>query len=396
MASPAVLIFKSKESIPGIFTPSESVLGIEKCSLKLYSKFGFKFALAYRDTLKDLKQSFKDKSTFWVELYGYRDVLLFVNAINLSCLNFKVFFKILFKMLRGQRSLLIRYVNFFVTKSIEEKKYHFEVNSGDVFINNKATVLSIDNYEELRSDKRCYFASFSSNSKIEDYVVEYLKQIRGMGFDIVFVTTSENVNDKDRLKGIVNILIHRKNIGHDFGSWVTGVKLFPNNTLEKVLIANDSVLGPVGSLKEIFSDKMDQYDVYGATCSSQIEFHLQSYFVFFGKNIIQSGDFQKFWDEYTCVLIKDLVVFTGEIAITRFFRMKGYSIGSLVEDRGGFHLLTPRINPMHSYWREMILDFNVPFIKNSLINMSKTNKHLKNEIQDVLKEKQPNLLSMLN
>src|SRR5688572_27633179 len=76
-----------------------------------------------------------------------------------------------------------------------------------------------------RSKKICVFASYSRSDLIADYVFFYLQGLIGAGFDIVFVSTTTNLNteSREKLLQLCNVVIVRKNKGLDFGSWKAGL-----------------------------------------------------------------------------------------------------------------------------------------------------------------------------
>jgi lipopolysaccharide biosynthesis protein len=130
----------------------------------------------------------------------------------------------------------------------------------------------------------CFFSSYDKESIVRKSVYYYLNEIIQAGFDIVFISTSDAITDEDlkKLSACCVTVINRENSGIDFYSWKTGLEKYQNfNMHTALLLANDSVLGPVFSIKNIIN-RLEKYDadIVGMTDSFMMRPHLQSYFIF--------------------------------------------------------------------------------------------------------------------
>ncbi|HTV30272.1 MAG TPA: hypothetical protein VMF32_21150, partial [Xanthobacteraceae bacterium] len=95
----------------------------------------------------------------------------------------------------------------------------------------------------------CLFAHFDKDDRIDDYVLRYLAQLRELNFSIVFISTSRlPAAETARLQGTCCDVILRDNAGLDFASWSVGFAKHAAAIGGRLLLANDSVYGPVGSL----------------------------------------------------------------------------------------------------------------------------------------------------
>ena len=101
----------------------------------------------------------------------------------------------------------------------------------------------------------CFFSSYDKESIIRKDVYYYLNELVRSGFDIVFISTSDAITDGDlkKLSKCCVTIINRENSGYDFYSWKTGLEIRQDfNMHTGLLLANDSVLGPTFSIKNIF------------------------------------------------------------------------------------------------------------------------------------------------
>ena len=98
---------------------------------------------------------------------------------------------------------------------------------------------------------------YDSGGKIYDFLVYYLEALRHAGFEIVFTSNSPKL-DPDSLATILPLcalVLHRKNIGYDFGAYKDSLaELGDLSQFDEVILANDSVYGPLFDLKEVLEE----------------------------------------------------------------------------------------------------------------------------------------------
>jgi lipopolysaccharide biosynthesis protein len=249
----------------------------------------------------------------------------------------------------------------------------------------------VNGLQSSRAKTLCVFASFDEQSVVDDYVLFYLSELRRqLAADIVFVTTSERLDDADieRLKPFCKTIVHRKNVTIDFGSWKVGLEETPDwDQYENLIIANDSVYGPLSDLTQIFS-LLDptRPTMVGITESLQRHPHLQSYFLLFNRPAIQSEFFRSFWDDFKFYESKKLIILDYEIGISRkaeehgvliksFFPYKQLEQKSLQSEAKSYlaHLVRKGVlNPTHHFWRALLLEKNSLFIKIELLKKNPT------------------------
>lgn len=234
----------------------------------------------------------------------------------------------------------------------------------------------LENHSCLPAGKQqriCVFASYSKLSKVEDYVFFNLSQLCASGFDIVFVTTAQQLRHEDlkQLEKLCVRVIRRKNVGYDFGSWKAG--LFYSGVdvrgYNQLLLTNDSYYGPVYSWKEALAKA--KTDLYGITDSYGIHYHLMSYFVLYNSKALQSAEFDRLWRDVRMIptILKTLVIYAYEVEMSRNFQKKGFSIGAYCPERALFdklpehEALFTRTIIVHRFWRELIEWMHCPILK---------------------------------
>ena len=122
-------------------------------------------------------------------------------------------------------------------------------------------------------------------------------------------------------------LLRRENIGYDFMSYKVGLleSGININTYESVLICNDSVYGPLFDLQVII-ERMNKLscDFWGMTRSLEGPPHLQSYFIYFNKPVLQSGHLVAFFTQVCIEQSKKDIIQKYEIGLTQYLCREGY------------------------------------------------------------------------
>jgi len=98
-----------------------------------------------------------------------------------------------------------------------------------------------------------------------------------------------------------DLLYWRSNYGWDFASWFAAIEtlnhLLPD--VDRLYLVNDSCAGPFHGLSQLLDRGWGLgTDVWSITDSWQVAFHLQSYFLAFGRRAIESGVLRDFIDAY--------------------------------------------------------------------------------------------------
>jgi hypothetical protein len=214
--------------------------------------------------------------------------------------------------------------------------------------------------------------------------------------------------------------IVRSNLGHDFGSWRTGLDwaalqgILSNCT--RLMFLNDSIRNWDSCLADVVQRLDPSIDMMSLTESLEILPHGQSYFMVFSERAIRHPCFMNFWETYNLDGDRQYAVLCGEIRLSAMFARHNLSRGSVVsyaalkyafkrrckvEQTTEQGVLTEgplsranilfalnsgvNLNPVSMFWRELILDFNLPIAKNSLIDAEPPLLQDANEIVELLK-----------
>ena len=263
------------------------------------------------------------------------------------------------------------------------------------------------------------FVHFDAGGAVRPYVLNYLRALRETGLSLVVVSNSGRLRPEAMaaLQTLCDGIIVRRNIGYDFGAMREGVEYLalPRPDTEMVLLVNDSVYGPLQPLGPVLQ-RIDfaAADIWGLTESWQTQFHLQSFFMAFGRPALTSRAWPEFWGQVRPVSSKWWVILHYEVGLTQHFLRVGlraralWPYRELVQelpalefpapaeggdvDRDGFprlmdpiargriaHLRHLRgalsvqvpLNPTSDFWR-ILLRSGFPFIKRELLRKNPT------------------------
>lgn len=222
----------------------------------------------------------------------------------------------------------------------------------------------------------CFFCSYDKESIIRRNVYHYLNELFLAGFNIVFISSSDTISDADlrKLSGCCIRIISRENKGYDFYSWKIGLAKYPQYGAHAgLLLANDSVLGPLFSIHDIIARlENDDAEIVGMTDCFQIYPHLQSYFLYCKKSVILSKEFIDFFNRVEALELKAAIIRKYEIGFSRLlshrFRLSAlYNLESALDRIQYVDRPKKWIEPTFHLWKPLVTEFKFPFLKKSLL-----------------------------
>jgi hypothetical protein len=249
------------------------------------------------------------------------------------------------------------------------------------------------------------FVHYDRKGEVRPHILYALSKLQEANLDVVFVTNSGKLQPQAQaaVGNLCKMTIVRRNVGYDFGAMREAIVLagLPRPDTEMLLLMNDSVYAPLRPLSEILS-KLDfaRADAFGATESWQMKFHLQSYFLCFGREALFSEAWRDFWANLRMMPMKLAVIKSYEVGLTQALIREGFRcealwpydrlvgnvppVSSLSEDndealdpivkarRKATAILREHVsrrsafNPTAELWRQL-LENDFPFIKRELI-----------------------------
>jgi lipopolysaccharide biosynthesis protein len=216
----------------------------------------------------------------------------------------------------------------------------------------------------------CLFAHFDKDDRVDEYVLRYLKKIKQLQFSIIFISTAKLPKlEVERLRLDCDDIILRQNTGFDFGSWSDGFSRHADKIGGRLLLANDSVYGPIGSLASAF-DRLTakSADFYGFVESIESTPHLQSWFLLFEPWVVRHFAFNAILHQSFSAMSKNDIIKKGELSLSRRLRAAGFKYNALyLTGRSGLAARYLPANPTQFLWRELLLQEQIPFLKVELL-----------------------------
>lgn len=245
------------------------------------------------------------------------------------------------------------------------------------------------------------FAHFDKKDIIDDYVLFYVKELKKVCSDIIFVSCCDL--QQEELDKLDCHKIAKKHNEYDFGSYKRGfIYAKENNLLEdcdELLFANDSCFGPFKSLEKIFSDmENNTCDFWGIT-KNKYAFkivknrtkdcyipHVQSYFFVLKKNVFNSQVFEEFINSVKEEENKNLIIEKYEIGLTTTLEQTGFVSDCAIKTFYKYN------NPTVYKWRKLYEETDFPFIKCSLLRLYNTLHTTVDGWQELFTQKQIDLI----
>ena len=237
--------------------------------------------------------------------------------------------------------------------------------------------------------KLCLFSTYDPQGRIDPYVKEYLKQISICGFDIAVIATSPSLDQSDvrDILPFCRVVARRKNVGIDFGSWKAATEILSSwEDYDRLLLANDSVYGPFGGLSSVFETmEAAEENFLGLTDSFEQGHHLQSYFLYFKKPLLQSKVFKEFWNSIRLYLDKYYIIKKYEVGMSHFFgerqvRFKAFCPYEQIKDatvalgtkfKFDEKVKVEPLNPSLYMWQVLMTHFKFPFLKTEILKINR-------------------------
>ncbi len=151
------------------------------------------------------------------------------------------------------------------------------------------------------------FASYSGNGVVEPHVLHYLRGLREVCDNIVFVTDNPLFpGERARLDGLVARMIVARHGEYDFGSYRRGWEWARASgaldEADELLLCNDSCYGPFHPFAGVFATMAGRAcDFWGLTAyqihdrrTRNLFFHIQSFFLVFNRRVFASAAFTGF------------------------------------------------------------------------------------------------------
>ena len=216
------------------------------------------------------------------------------------------------------------------------------------------------------ADKVAVVSGWSEGEDQSLSLSTYLQELSAAGYLTIVVSTSGAPGPLQWTHGIPEdtIVLRRRNIGYDFGSWAAVLEALPAvRRASHTLLTNDSMVGPFIPMRELLRRaEEDPAGVVAMTDSKQLGFGIQSYFMVFNGGILDAPEWRSFFRGVREQPTKMDVVHRYEqrVAVTAARGAFGWDV---LFPADVIHASID--NPTLAKWKEL-LDIGYPFAKRTL------------------------------
>ena len=216
------------------------------------------------------------------------------------------------------------------------------------------------------------------NGEVSDYIPYCLNGLKDIVTDILVVINGD-VTDEGREKILSTgaKILQRENKGFDFSAWKAGIEYYGYEEIAKfdnLLITNNTFYGPIYPYKEMW-DSMNERecDFWGINKHPELDnvrfmgrepilvkAHLQSYWIVFKNQILQSECFKSYWKNMPCHNDYYEMTAMGELELTAYFEDNGFKSDTYMDFQKYSELLND--NPTFLTEKQVIED-RCPIIK---------------------------------
>lgn len=222
----------------------------------------------------------------------------------------------------------------------------------------------------LAGDRVAVLAEFAADEAVRPWALRMAAALAEVGYPALVVSAREGgrrvAAPPELPPGIA--IVSRANARYDFGSWAAALDAWPDLAAKRVLLTNDSIIGPLsGTSRELSTllrrAEADSAEVFAATLGRTGAEHLQSYFLLFRPGTLARPAVRGFFANLPLSRDRVDLVQRYEHGLTALLDAEGISRAAAWEP-GSFGF-GPGVNPSLC-WQELF-DAGFPFLKRRLL-----------------------------
>jgi GT2 family glycosyltransferase len=220
----------------------------------------------------------------------------------------------------------------------------------------------------------CLFVAHAPYGQLPEFTAHYLKELQGSGLRVVVcLAVNDLTASVDKAwSAHADAILLRENCGFDFGAWADLLRLLPEIwTVQRLLFANDSVIGPFAPLDALLARIREANAGFFALTDCAItQYHVQSFFFGWAGRNLSSAALQAFWASVENIPDKEDVIQRYEIPLLGLCDLlpdSDYQVLFGIHDLfGPLAGMLPPLSAAHHAWQAMIKK-GMPFIKTEVL-----------------------------
>ena len=233
------------------------------------------------------------------------------------------------------------------------------------YVYTKPMVQNKDIAPFIKGKNTAIFAAYSADGYVPHYVITYLRELKEVAPNIVYVTDNPlSLKAVHKLSPYVTHIEAVRHGEYDWGSYKRGFKWLKDKGYIKkaanLILANDSVLLVAPSLKPIFEKMSGTADFWGITANEDYQYHLQSYFLVFTPKVFLYPQFEDYLNVVTKQPDGLTVAVRYEVPFTKFLEDRGFTHKAYIPYD---ELRDLPLNDKNCYPLTMLSKYEAPFLK---------------------------------
>lgn len=230
-------------------------------------------------------------------------------------------------------------------------------------------------------DKRKRLAIFFFYDKdgiVDDYIPYMLEDLNKNISELLIVCNGKlTAEGRKKFEKLTPNILVRDNVGFDVWAYKEGMEYYgweKMKAFDEVILMNFTIFGPLYPFSEMFKE-MDtrEVDFWGITAAHKVNYdpfgnikygyipkHIQSHFIAIRKSMLNSVEFQKYWDNRPPINRYEEAIGLHEAIFTKEFEDKGFKYSIYVDTDD---LADTTYCPIISHPLEMVRDKKCPIFK---------------------------------
>lgn len=244
-------------------------------------------------------------------------------------------------------------------------------------------------------NKILLYVHYNKNSGLHAHVLYQIKKLRAAYERIVFVSNSPLSSEHHKaLSPCVDDIYERANTGFDFYAWKEAIEREGYESIsgyDSVTLMNDTCFGPLFDLQDAHLRMQDdpcdfwgminhrQRDEIILELGTHIPEHVQSFFLVFKSNVVNSSAWRSFWESMECETNVYQVIAKYEVRLTEILREAGFKYKVML-DTLDLELSREELSyvPVH-----YCMGGKLPFLKIKALLQNKNPRHFLGEISRI-------------
>lgn len=216
----------------------------------------------------------------------------------------------------------------------------------------------------FRGHRLAILAHYSIDGQLDRSLIHLGQSLKSLDYDVLLSTTAAAPLDElaELSSSFAFGVVARRNEGFDFQSWRRGLEVVRAHGLQfdRLILTNGSMHGPVAGMERIIG-RMDRHGTWGMTESMDLRRHIQSWWLGFGDEVLSHPEFDKYWTRVRPATNKWGTILAHELRWAEDLALAGPAVAYVPVEQHGC-----AGNPLFFAWRELIRDYDMPFVKRSL------------------------------